>query len=80
MGGRRQTRLGVQLDRVWPFTRKPAEPEVDLGRTELRESQLENTKRYGWHESEPSGDQDVLRESLERHQDDLLGVAEPPAD
>jgi hypothetical protein len=66
---------------MWPFRRrKPAQPELDLGRKELRESQLENTKRYGWQESEPSSDQDVLRESLERHEDDLLPAAEPPAD
>ena len=42
--------------------------------------QLEITKGYGWQASEPKGDQDVLRVSLERHEDDLLPVAEPPVD
>jgi hypothetical protein len=65
---------------MWPFRRKPAPPEVDLGRRELLQSQLEITKGYGWQSSEPERDQDALRESLERHEDDLLPVAEPPVD
>jgi hypothetical protein len=65
---------------MWPFRRKPAPPEVDLGRTELLQSQLEITEGYGWQESSPADDQDVLRESLERHEDDLLPPAEPPVD
>jgi hypothetical protein len=65
---------------MWPFRRKPAQPEVDLGRQELRVSQLENTMQYGWQESRPATDQDVLRESLERHEDNLSEIAEPPAD
>ena len=65
---------------MWPFRRKPAPPEADLGRIELRQSQLEITKGYGWQESLPAGDEDELRESLERHEDDLLPVAKPPVD
>jgi hypothetical protein len=37
-------------------------------------------KGHGRQESEPKSDQDVLRKSLERHEDDLLPVAEPPVD
>jgi len=62
---------------MWPFRRRPAQPEVDFGRRELRTSQLEDMKGYGWHESEPESDRDVLRESLERHEHDLP-VSEPP--
>ena len=80
LGGRTQARRGVQPGCMWPFRRKPAPPEVDLGRRQLRRSQLEITKGYGWQASEPKGDQDVLRVSLERHEDDLLPVAEPPVD
>ena len=65
---------------MWPFRRKPAPPEVDLGRTELRQSQLQITEGYGWQKSPPPDDPDVLRESLERHEDDLLPGAEPPVD
>ena len=60
------------------FRRKPAQPAVDLGREELRESQLTNTMQYGWQESGPANDQDVLRESLERHEDDLAARDEHP--
>jgi hypothetical protein len=35
--------------------------------------------QYGWQQAPPANDQDVLRESLERHEDGLP-VAEPPAD
>jgi hypothetical protein len=63
---------------MWPFRRKPAQPEVDLGRQELPESQLENTRQYGWQDERPATNQDVLRESLERHEDDLSQIAEPP--
>ena len=61
---------------MWPFRRKPTEVEVDLGRKALRESQLAITKRYGWQWSETANNQDVLRESLERHEPGLP-VAEP---
>ncbi len=64
---------------MWPFRRKPAEEEVDLGRKALRESQLAITKRYGWQRSQAASDQDVLRESLERHEPGLLPLAEPGA-
>ena len=60
------------------FRRKAAHPAVDLGREELRESQLKNTLQYGWQESGPASDQDVLRESLERHEDDLAAIEEHP--
>jgi hypothetical protein len=80
LGGRRRTRPSVKPGCMWPFRRKPASPEVDLGRRELRQSQLEITKGYGSQTAEPESDQDVLRESLERHEDDLVPVAEPPVD
>jgi hypothetical protein len=60
------------------FRRKPAQPDIDLGREELRKSQLTNTMKYGWQESGPANDQDVLRESLERHEDDLAARDEHP--
>ena len=60
------------------FRRKPAQPDVDLGREELRESQLKSTMQYGWQESGPANDQDVLREALERHEDDLPARDEHP--
>lgn len=62
---------------MWPFRRKPTEGEVDLGRKELRESQLAITKRYGWQWSQTADDQDVLRASLERHEPGLVPVVEP---
>ena len=65
---------------MWPFRRKPASPEIDLGQEGLCQSQLAITKGYGWQSSETERDQDALRESLERHEDDLLPVAEPPVD
>ena len=70
---------------MWPFRRKPAQPDVDLARTELRESQLENTMRYGWDKERPADDRDELRESLERHEDGVpksaeSSVTEPAAD
>ena len=57
---------------MWPFRRKPTEGEVDLGRKALRESQLAITQRYGWQSSQ-TNEQDVLRESLERHEPALAG-------
>lgn len=36
--------------------------------------------QYGWQEPGPANDQDVLRDSLERHEDDLSEIAERPAD
>lgn len=62
---------------MWPFRRKAAQPDVDLGRQELRESQLEITTQYGWQEPAPADDPDELRESLERHED---GLPEPEDD
>jgi len=61
---------------MWPFRRKPTEVEVDLGRKALRESQLAITQHYGWQPSQKAKDQDVLRESLERHEPGLP-VADP---
>ena len=62
---------------MWPFRRKPAEGEVDLGRKALRESQLAITMRYGWEWSQTANEQDVLQESLERHEPGLLPISEP---
>ena len=59
---------------VWPFRRKSALPEIDLGEVELRASQLEITRQYGWQKPAPADDPDELRESLERHED---GLPEP---
>lgn len=61
---------------MWPFRRKPTETEVDLGRKALRESQLAITQRYGWQWSQRN-EQDVLRESPERHEPALVPVVEP---
>lgn len=55
-------------------------PEVDLGRQELRASQVEITRQYGWQESAPADDPDELRESLERHEDGLPETEERSAD
>lgn len=78
--GWRQTRASAESDVVWPFRRKPEPPEVDLGRHELRESQVEITRQYGWRESEPADDPHELRESLERHEEGLPETDERPAD
>ena len=75
--GWRPTRPSAESALVWPFRRKPALPEVDLGRQELRESQVEITRQYGWQEPAPADDPDELRESLERHED---GLPEPEDD
>ena len=62
---------------MWPFRRKSALPDVELGEVELRASQLEITRQYGWQEAAPADDPDELRESLERHED---GLPEPEDD
>ena len=64
---------------VWPFRRKPALPAADLGRQDLRESQVEITRQYGWQQSAPADDPHELRESLERHEDGLPETDERPA-
>jgi hypothetical protein len=55
---------------MWPFRRKPAKPDVDLGRTELSESQLESTMQYGWRDSDPDSTAVVL-EYHDRPAEDL---------
>ena len=86
MDGWRQTRPSAELALVRPFRRKSALPEIDLGEVELRGSQLEITRQYGWQESAPADDPDELRESLERHEhglpepeDDVPEIDERPA-
>ena len=63
---------------MWPFRRKPEQPDIDLRLNELRGSQLENTMRYGWNNERSAEDTDVLRESLERHEDGLPKGSESP--
>ena len=65
---------------MWPFSRKPAKPDVDPGRHELPESQLQQTMQYGWQDTEPADAKEMLRDSLERHEDDLSEIAERRAD
>ena len=36
---------------------------------------MDNTMQYGWQEPVPADDPDELRESLERHQEDLPQTA-----
>lgn len=73
------------MQTMWPFKRRPAEHgpekhETNAGRGGLPLSQLEITKRYGYRGSQTAGHQDLLRESLGRHEPRLSRVAEPRAD
>jgi hypothetical protein len=63
---------------MWPFRRKPATREIDLGRDGLRESQREHTLQYGWEKAEPTAEPEVLRESLERNEEGLPQRDERP--
>ena len=62
---------------MWPFKQRPAEHETNPGRGGLLLSQLEITKRYGYRGSQMAGQQDLLRESLERHEPRLSPMTEP---
>ena len=65
---------------MWPFTRNPAKPDADPGRQELPESQLQQTMQYGWQDTESADAKEVLRDSLQRHEDDLSEIAERRVD